>query len=76
MAVVLQTGPPLQKLVRASTHYLLVTSEDPDSDAGIGQPLNGLRHSRLQLVLDGGAAQQQQLPLYQVPHSCKLLITP
>jgi hypothetical protein len=56
--------------------HLLVSSEDPDSNAGISQALNGLWHSRLQLVLDGGAAQQQQLSLYQVSNRCKLLLTP
>ncbi|KAA6423404.1 MAG: hypothetical protein FRX49_06465 [Trebouxia sp. A1-2] len=45
--------------------HLLVSCEDPDSDASVSQAFNGLRHSRLQLVLNGSAAQQQQLALYQ-----------
>lgn len=54
---------------------LLVTSKDPDSDASIGQALNGLRDALLQLVLNGSAAQQQQVPLYEVPHSRHLVVT-
>ncbi len=60
----------------AAEAHLLVPSEDPDSDASVSQALNGLWHSRLQLVLDGSAAQQQQLALYQVSNRCQLLLTP
>ena len=56
--------------------YLLVPSQDPDPDPSIGQALNGLWHSSLKLVFDSGAAQQQQLTLYQVPDCRKLVITP
>ena len=56
--------------------HLFVSCEHPDSDASIGQALDGLRHACLQLVLNGRAAQQQQVPLYQVPDCCKLLLTP
>lgn len=56
--------------------HLFVSREHPDSDASIGQALDGLRHAGLQLVLDGSAAQQQQVALYQVPDCCKLLLSP
>ncbi len=60
----------------AAEGHLLVPSEDPDFDASVSQALNGLWHSSLQLVLNGGAAQQQQLALYQVSNRCQLLLTP
>ena len=56
--------------------HLFVSCEHPDSDTSIGQALDGLWHACLQLVLNGSAAQQQQVPLYQVPDCCKLLLTP
>ncbi len=56
--------------------HLLISRKHPDSDAGISQALDGLRHPRLQLVLNSSAAQQQQLTLYQVADRRKLLITP
>ncbi len=60
----------------AAEAHLFISGEDPDSDAGVSQALNGLWHSSLQLVLNGGAAQQQQLALYQVSNRCQLLLTP
>ena len=56
--------------------HLLVPCEDPDPDASIGQALNGLWHALLQLVLNGSAAQQDELTLYQVPYCCQLLLPP
>ena len=55
---------------------LLVSCEDPDPDASIGQALDGLRHSILQLVLNGSAAQQDEVPLYEVPNCCEFLFPP
>ena len=63
-------------VTRAAEGHLLISGEDPDSDTSISQSLNGLWHSSLQLVLNGGAAQQQQLALYQVSNRCQLLLTP
>ena len=44
--------------------HLLVPCEDPNSDASIGQALNSLWDALLQLVLNGSAAQQNELTLY------------
>ena len=79
ITALLQSSPILAStsaVTSAAEGHLLVSGENPDSDAGISQALNGLWHSSLQLVLDGSAAQQQQLALYQVSNRCQLLLSP
>ena len=79
ITALLQSSPILASTIAvtsAAEGHLLVPSEDPDFDASVSQALNGLWHSSLQLVLNGGAAQQQQLALYQVSNRCQLLLTP
>ena len=78
-AVVLAECSSLQqRLGRRGTFsaYLLVPGEDPDADARIGQALDALGHPLLQLVLNGCAAQQYEVPLNQLPRCCQLLVSP
>ena len=56
--------------------YLLVACEDPDADARGRQTLDALRDAVLQLVLDGGAAQQLQPPLDLLSYCRQPLVPP
>mmetsp|Transcript_7573 Transcript_7573/g.22359 ORF Transcript_7573/g.22359 Transcript_7573/m.22359 type:complete len:297 (-) Transcript_7573:2032-2922(-) len=50
--------------------FLLVTSDHPDAHAALDQSLDRLRHTLLQLVLNGGDAQQLHLHLKLLSGGC------